>query len=235
MRRASAGESRARRAAANESSTAIAPHFAARRPPMDFLRDVANTVERAVTGASPRALDLPQCDVAFVSETIAEYGRILARSKDVVVRDADRATDAEVRRARFNMVWALCHSGVEDQLRRGTQMLERGASNGANAETTTLEARWRVEFGDAMEVRDGHYLRSVAYYGMKDYERAREAAFAALKCDPECRQAAALREASEEALARDGLVGAGAIAAAGLAILGATAAIAANSAGGSRR
>ena len=119
---------------------------------MDFLRDVANAVERAVTGASPRALDLPHCDVAFVSETIAEYGRVLARSKDVVVRDADRATDAEVRRARFNMVWALCHSGVEEQLRRGAQTLERGASDGANAETTTLEARWRVDFGDAMEV-----------------------------------------------------------------------------------
>lgn len=36
-------------------------------------------------------------------------------------------------------------------------MFECGVSNGANAETT-FEARWRVEFGDAMEVRDGYYL-----------------------------------------------------------------------------
>lgn len=195
------------------------------------LRDVASAVERAVTGesSSSASISLPACDVAAVSEAIGEYGRILRASEDVVARGGDdgrETIERELRAARFRVTWALAHAQTRAHNERAVQMLSRGATNGATSgeDDEDDERRWRREYGDEnMPPRDGYYLLAVALYNSRDYEKARTAAFRALRLDPECRQAAALREASEEQLARDGLVGAGALAAAGLAILGAAA------------
>lgn len=193
-----------------------------------LLRDVASAVERAVTGessSSSASISLPACDIAAVSEAIGEYGRILRASEDVV-HDGRETIERELRAARFRVTWALAHAQTRAHNERAVQMLSRGATNGATSgeEDEDDERRWRREYGDEnMPPRDGYYLLAVALYNSRDYEKARNAAFRALRLDPECRQAAALREASEEQLARDGLVGAGALAAAGLAILGAAA------------
>ena len=211
----------------------IHPHT---RERMEYLRDVASAVERAVTGESSSSVSiaLPACDVAAVSEAIGEYGRILRASEDVVARGGDdgrETIERALRAARFRVTWALAHAETRAHNERAVQMLSRGATNGAARATSDQveddeddERRWRREYGDEnMPLRDGYYLLAVALYNLRDYEKARAAAFRALRLDPECRQAAALREASEEELARDGLVGAGALAAAGLAILGAAA------------
>ena len=87
----------------------IHPHT---RERMEYLRDVASAVERAVTGESSSSVSiaLPACDVAAVSEAIGEYGRILRASEDVVARGGDdgrETIERELRAARFRVTWAL--------------------------------------------------------------------------------------------------------------------------------
>ena len=85
----------------------IHPHT---RERMEYLRDVASAVERAVTGESSSSVSiaLPACDVAAVSEAIGEYGRILRASEDVVAR-ALRAQRIErsIMASERDPTWAL--------------------------------------------------------------------------------------------------------------------------------
>ena len=186
---------------------------------MNFVRDVARSLERTLGISSADDLDLRRTDVAAVSHALGELGRLQSE----LSRAAPSVEASDVQKARFTATWTLAHSADARHNTRAIQMLE---SNGrGEAESVERRAeRWRDDFGEAATDRDLHYLRAVAHYNGRDYEKARAAAFDALRCDPECRQAADVREAAEEALARDGLVAAGEIAAVGLAVIGAAAA-----------
>jgi fission 1 protein len=182
---------------------------------MDALRRVADSIERIVLGnasssSSSSSFALPQTDVDVVSDAVREYGETMSAHKN------GRATDEDVRAARFRMVWALAHAKEKRYNARAVQIL-----------TACVEAEredgWKEAFGESATQRDGYFLLACAKFNLKDFEGARESAFAALREDPECRQAAALREAAESALMRDGLIGAGALAATGLAVIGAAA------------
>jgi len=167
---------------------------------MNVLRDAARSIECAITGVpvAEDALTLPIADLATVSESIAEYGRILCDSKSGA---SSAPTETDVSAALFRMVWALAHSTNGKHNERAVQILEdEGAA-----------------LGTACDARDRAYLRAVAHYNAQDYDKAREAAYEAISIDAECRQAHALRQAAEAALMRDGLVGVGLLSAAALA------------------
>ena len=173
------------------------------RRAMNILRDAAKSIECAITGepVAEDALTLPTADLALVSHAIAEYGRILCASQSLGGADVDGEVTAEVTDARFKMVWALAHATNTKHNERAIQILEDPS----------------VTFGESMNARDRAYLRAVAYYNSHDFDKAREAAYDAIKIDAECRQAHALRQAAEAALVRDGMVGVGLLSAAALA------------------
>ena len=180
----------------------IHPHT---RERMEYLRDVASAVERAVTGESSSSVSiaLPARDVAAVSEAIGEYGRILRASEDVVARGGDdgrETIERELRAARFRVTWALAHAEIaRAHNERAVQMLSRGATNGAARATSDQveddeddERRWRREYGDEnMPLRDGYYLLAVALYNLRGLRKgARGGVSRVTRLDPECRQAA---------------------------------------------
>lgn len=181
---------------------------------MDTLRRVADSIERIVLGdaSASTSFALPRTDVQVVSEAIRCYGETMAMR----AHENGRASDEDVRAARFRMVWALAHAEEKRYNARAVQILTA-------CEEAEGEDGWKEAFGESATPRDGYFLLACAKYNVKDFEGARESAFAALRLDPECRQAAALREAAENALMRDGLIGAGALAATGLAVIGAAA------------
>jgi fission 1 protein len=182
---------------------------------MDTLRRVADSIERIVLGdasssSASTSFALPRTDVHVVSEAIRLYGETMRAHEN------GRASDEDVRAARFRMVWALAHAEEKRYNARAVQILTAW-------EEAEGEEAWKEAFGESATRRDGYFLSACAKFHVKDFEGARERAFAALREDPECRQAAALREAAENALMRDGLIGAGALAATGLAVIGAAA------------
>lgn len=182
---------------------------------MDTLRRVADSIERIVLGdasssSASTSFALPRTDVHVVSEAIRLYGETMRAHEN------GRASDEDVRAARFRMVWALAHAEEKRYNARAVQILTA-------CEEAEGEEAWKEAFGESATRRDGYFLSACAKFHVKDFEGARESAFAALREDPECRQAAALREAAENALMRDGLIGAGALAATGLAVIGAAA------------
>lgn len=105
--------------------------------------------------------------------------------------------------ARFRLAWALAHSKRPGDAARGVLLLEEG----------------RHRWGDKVQVRDRHYITAVAHFNDGDYLAARVAAEAALRLDAGCRQAEALKAAVEDKIAKDGLIGIGALGV-GAAVLG---------------
>ena len=75
------------------------------------------------------------------------------------------------------------------------------------------------EWGDAVLPRDRRYITAVAHFNEGDYLSAKEAATDALRHDRECRQAEALKTAAEEKIARDVVIGVGAVSV-GAAVIG---------------
>jgi fission 1 protein len=104
----------------------------------------------------------------------------------------------------FNLAWALAHSRERADAARG------------------LELAGALAAAEGADVRELRYLAAVAQYRLGRALEARRTLKAALDAWPDFRQAAALLEAVEGELVRDGLVGVGA----GAALLGAVAAVA---------
>ena len=155
------------------------------------------------------SLTLTIADADMVSDADAEYSKMCCESSNAA---ADSFDGDALDQSRFRLLWALSHSGRP----------------GDNSRALHLLSDESIRWGAGVSTRDRRYLAAVAAYNAGDYLRARELASATLAADPECRQAASIKTASEDRIAKDGLVGLGLVGA-GIAIIGGIAAIASTS------
>ena len=76
-----------------------------------------------------------------------------------------------------------------------------------------------LDWENVLTHRDRYYLMAVMFYNRCDYLSCRDYAFKCLSVDPTCVQAHNLRQACEEYLARNGVIGITGVVA-GVAVLG---------------
>ena len=150
---------------------------------------------------SASSLGIPVSSAEDVIMAESEFARLCAQSH--AAADAEKYKK-ELDDARFRLVWALSHSRREEHLR--------------HAENILLDET--LDWDDVLTHRDRYYLKAVLYYNRCDYLSCRDNAFTCLSVDPTCVQAQNLRQACEEYLARDGIIGITGVVA-GVAVLGA--------------
>mmetsp|Transcript_11998 Transcript_11998/g.28455 ORF Transcript_11998/g.28455 Transcript_11998/m.28455 type:complete len:154 (+) Transcript_11998:140-601(+) len=103
----------------------------------------------------------------------------------------------------FRYTWALCHSGKARDNRRGVQLAE-----------TAEAARMDAAAGSEISTREFKYVRAVGLLKLREYSKARDVCASILRDSPNCKQAETLKGIVEDIMVREGLLGAGIIAAA---------------------
>ena len=165
-----------------------------------FTRNAKMEAERLFL-PSASSLGLPVSSAEDVIMAESEFARLCAQSQ--APEEAEKYKK-ELDEARFRLAWALSHSRREEHLR--------------HAENILMDET--LEWDDVLTHRDRYYLKAVLYYNRNDYLSCRDNAFTCLSVDPTCVQAQNLRQACEEYLARDGIIGITGVVA-GVAVLGA--------------
>ena len=165
-----------------------------------FTRNAKMEAERLFL-PSASSLGLPVSSAEDVIMAESEFARLCAQSQ--APEEAEKYKK-ELDEARFRLAWALSHSRREEHLR--------------HAENILMDET--LEWDDVLTHRDRYYLKAVLYYNRNDYLSCRDNAFTCLSVDPTCVQAQNLRQACEEYLARDGVIGITGVVA-GVAVLGA--------------
>ena len=160
----------------------------------------AKTKAESLFLPSASSLGLPVSSAEEVVMAESEFARLCAQSHAA----ADAETyKKELDDARFRLAWALAHSRREEHLRHAENIL-------------TDET---LDWEDVLTHRDRYYLMAVMFYNRCDYLACRDYAFKCLSVDPTCVQAHNLRQACEEYLARNGVIGITGVVA-GVAVLG---------------
>lgn len=190
--------------------TKSSSRFGKKRTMMDFtsVSDKISTFTRNAKMEAERlflpsasSLGLPVSSAEDVIMAESEFARLCAQSQ--APEEAEKYKK-ELDEARFRLAWALSHSRREEHLR--------------HAENILMDET--LEWDDVLTHRDRYYLKAVLYYNRNDYLSCRDNAFTCLSVDPTCVQAQNLRQACEEYLARDGIIGITGVVA-GVAVLGA--------------
>jgi len=125
---------------------------------------------------------LPETDPDFIRQCQADF-ETTSRSG---------ANDANAECLRY--VWALVHSRSSRDVKRGLELAERMLVG------NQLEEQWQ---------RDLVYLCAVAKYKLRQYLAARDQLAEILRVSPESRQAQALKQAVDDQIVKEGLIGVG--------------------------
>ncbi|OMO51689.1 Tetratricopeptide-like helical [Corchorus olitorius] len=142
---------------------------------------------------------LPWCD----SDIIAGCEREVA--------EAEKGSGELKNECIMRLSWALVHSRRAEDIQRGIAMLEASLAS----TTSPLKRREKI------------YLLAVGYFRNGDYPRSRELVEQCLMVEPDWRQAQSLKQAIEDRITKDGVIGIGiAVTAAGLIAGGIAAALA---------
>lgn len=137
-------------------------------------------------------MELPVADEEVVQQCQQEYDE----KRKLGSKDAPDAC--------FRFVWALVHSASNEDAKRGLLMAEALLSS------------------PEVDRREVLYLVAVAKFRLKRYVEARRTLMQLLEESPETRQAASLKEAVDDQIVKEGLIGVGI----GTAVVGAVAGIA---------
>lgn len=106
-----------------------------------------------------------------------------------------KGTEAELAAAKLRLVWALAHSQQSKHNARAVDMAD--------------EMLAQSQAPDDVTTREVEYIKAVALYRLKRYVKCRQQCAAILQIQPESRQVVTLKEAAEEALIREGMIGVG--------------------------
>ncbi|WJX64532.1 Mitochondrial fission 1 protein A [Trifolium repens] len=137
---------------------------------------------------------LPTCD----SDIIAGCEREVAEA------EKKPSNDEIMQESLLRLSWALVHSKRSEDVQRGIAMLQSSITNTA----------------DPLRQREKLYLLAVGYYRSGDYSRSRDLVETCLEIAPDWRQALTLKEAIEERITKDGVIGMGIAATAAAAAVG---------------
>ncbi|GAU22165.1 hypothetical protein TSUD_251930 [Trifolium subterraneum] len=138
---------------------------------------------------------LPICD----SDIIAGC------EKEVAEADKNNSSEEAMQESLLRLSWALVHSKRPEDVQRGIAMLQ-------SASITNTP--------DPLRQREKLYLLAVGYYRSGDYSRSRDLVDTCLEIAPDWRQALTLKEAIQERITKDGVIGIGIAATAAAAAVG---------------
>ncbi|XP_031113309.1 mitochondrial fission 1 protein A-like [Ipomoea triloba] len=125
---------------------------------------------------------IPWCD----SDVVAGCEREVA--------EAEKGSSEELKsECIMRLSWSLVHSKRSEDVQRGIAMLEASLSSNCSP----------------LQMREKLYLLSVGYYRSGEYPRSRNLVERCLEIAPDWRQALTLKEAVEEKITKDGVIGIG--------------------------
>lgn len=93
----------------------------------------------------------------------------------------------------MRLSWALVHSKRPEDVQRGIAMLEASLDG----------------VSSPLQMREKLYLLAVGYYRSGDYSRSRQLVQRCLEIAPDWRQALTLKQAIEDRITKDGVIGVG--------------------------
>ncbi|KFK25511.1 hypothetical protein AALP_AA8G124400 [Arabis alpina] len=132
--------------------------------------------------ASTSADQFPLCDTDIISGCEKEYAEVQKGQDEGLKKECI-----------MRLSWALVHSKMPVDIQRGIAMLEASVVNDTSP----------------MKLREKLYLLAVGYYRSSDFSRSRECIERCLEVEPEWRQAQALKQAIEDRIVKDGVIGVG--------------------------